>query len=153
MIQKALFGAGCFWGVEEHFRKINGVTKTEVGYSGGHTKNPTYESTCYENTDHAEVLLVEFDEDLISYEFLVDEFWKCHDPTTLDRQGPDVGRQYRSVIYYYDDMQKEIANKSKEKHQENFQNNIVTEISRADIFYKAEEYHQKYIQKGNSCGI
>ena len=98
-------------------------------------------------------MLVEFDEDLISYEFLVDEFWKCHDPTTLDRQGPDVGRQYRSVIYYYDDMQKEIANKSKEKHQENFQNNIVTEISRADIFYKAEEYHQKYIQKGNSCGI
>ena len=153
MIEKALFGAGCFWGVEEHFRTINGVTKTEVGYSGGHTQNPTYESVCYENTDHAEVLLVEFDEDIISYELLVDEFWKCHDPTTLDRQGPDVGRQYRSVIYYYDDMQKEIANKSKEKHQENFQNNIVTEISRADIFYKAEEYHQKYIQKGNSCGI
>ena len=153
MIQKALFGAGCFWGVEEHFRKINGVIKTEVGYSGGNTKNPTYESVCYENTDHAEVLLVEFDEDLISYELLVDEFWKCHDPTTLDRQGPDVGRQYRSVIYYYDDMQKEIANKSKEKHQENFQNNIVTEISRADIFYKAEEYHQKYIQKGNSCAV
>ena len=98
MIQKALFGAGCFWGVEEHFRTINGVTNTEVGYSGGHTKNPTYESICYENTDHAEVLLVEFDEDLISYEVLVDEFWKCHDPTTLDRQGPDVGRQYRSVI-------------------------------------------------------
>ena len=106
MIQKALFGAGCFWSVEEHFRTIKGVTKTEVGYSGGHTKNPTYESICYENTDHAEVLLVEFDDDLISYELLVDEFWKCHDPTTLDRQGPDVGRQYRSVIYYYDDIQK-----------------------------------------------
>ena len=153
MIQKALFGAGCFWGVEEHFRTIKGVTKTEVGYSGGHTKNPTYESICYENTDHAEVLLVEFDEDLISYELLVDEFWKCHDPTTLDRQGPDVGRQYRSVIYYYNDMQKNIANKSKEKQQENFLNNIVTEISYVDIFYKAEEYHQKYIQKGNSCAI
>ena len=153
MIQKALFGAGCFWGVEEHFRTINGVTKTEVGYSGGHTKNPTYESICYENTDHAEVLLVEFDENLISYESLVDEFWKCHDPTTLDRQGPDVGRQYRSVIYYYNDMQKDIAIKSKEKHQASFQNNIVTEISHADIFYKAEEYHQKYIQKGNSCAI
>ena len=153
MIQKALFGAGCFWGVEEHFRTIKGVTKTEVGYSGGNTKNPTYESICYENTDHAEVLLVEFDEDLISYELLVDEFWKCHDPTTLDRQGPDVGRQYRSVIYYYDDIQKNIANNSKEKHQESFQNNIVTEISHVDIFYKAEEYHQKYIQKGNSCGI
>ena len=153
MIQKALFGAGCFWGVEEHFRTINGVTKTEVGYSGGNTKNPTYESVCYENTDHAEVLLVEFDDDLISYESLVEEFWKCHDPTTLDRQGPDVGRQYRSVIYYYNDMQKNIANKSKDKHQESFQNNIVTEISQADIFYKAEEYHQKYILKGNSCAI
>ena len=153
MIQKALFGAGCFWGVEEHFRIINGVTKTEVGYSGGNTNNPTYESVCYENTDHAEVLLVEFDEDLISYESLVEEFWKCHDPTTLDRQGPDVGRQYRSVIYYYNEMQKNIANKSKDKHQESFQNNIVTEISHADIFYKAEEYHQKYIQKGNSCAI
>ena len=153
MIQKALFGAGCFWGVEEHFRTINGVIKTEVGYSGGNTQNPTYESVCYENTDHAEVLLVEFDEDLISYELLVDEFWKCHDPTTLDRQGPDVGRQYRSVIYYYDDIQKNIANNSKEKHQESFQNNIVTEISPADVFYKAEEYHQKYILKGNSCAI
>ena len=153
MIQKALFGAGCFWGVEEHFRTINGVTKTEVGYSGGKTKNPTYESVCYENTDHAEVLLVEFDEDLISYDILVDEFWKCHDPTTLDRQGPDVGRQYRSVIYYYTDIQKNIAYKSKQKHQESFQNNIVTEISPADVFYKAEEYHQKYILKGNSCAI
>ena len=153
MIQKALFGAGCFWGVEEHFRTINGVTKTEVGYSGGKTTNPTYESVCYENTDHAEVLLVEFDENLISYEHLVEEFWKCHDPTTIDRQGPDVGRQYRSVIYYYNDMQKDIANKSKKKHQEIFQNNIVTEISHADVFYKAEEYHQKYIQKGNSCAV
>ena len=153
MIQKALFGAGCFWGVEEYFRTINGVTKTEVGYSGGHTENPTYESICYENTDHAEVLLVEFDEDLISYELLVDEFWKCHDPTTLDRQGPDVGRQYRSVIYYYDDIQNNIANNSKDKHQASFQNNLVTEISPADVFYKAEEYHQKYILKGNSCAI
>ena len=153
MIQKALFGAGCFWGVEEHFRTIKGVIKTEVGYSGGNTKNPTYESVCYENTDHAEVLLVEFDDNLISYENLVDEFWKCHDPTTLDRQGPDVGRQYRSVIYYYNDTQKNIANNSKGRHQEGFQNNIVTEISHADVFYKAEEYHQKYILKGNSCAI
>ena len=150
MIQKALFGAGCFWGVEEHFRTINGVTKTEVGYSGGNTKNPTYESVCYENTDHAEVLLVEFDEDLISYELLVDEFWKCHDPTTLDRQGPDIGRQYRSVIFYFDDYQKNIAEQSKQKNQSNFQNKIVTEISPADIFYKAEEYHQQYIQKSKS---
>ena len=150
MIQKALFGAGCFWGVEEHFRIIKGVIKTEVGYSGGHTKNPTYESVCYQNTEHAEVLLVEFDEDLISYKSLVDEFWKCHDPTTVDRQGPDIGRQYRSVIYYFNDQQKEIADRSKEKYQLSFENKIVTEISQADTFYKAEEYHQQYIQKSKN---
>jgi len=147
MIQKALFGAGCFWGVEEHFIKVNGVTKTEVGYSGGKTINPTYENVCYENTDHVEVLQIEFDENIISYENLVEEFWQCHDPTTLDRQGPDVGRQYRSVIYYLNNKQKNIAQKSKEKYQPNFENRIVTEISKADIFYKAEEYHQQYIQK------
>ena len=147
MIQKALFGAGCFWGVEEHFRKIKGVKKTEVGYSGGNTENPTYESVCYENTDHVEVLKVDFDENELSYENLVEEFWKCHDPTTLDRQGPDVGRQYRSVIYYFNDQQKTIADRLKEKYQPTFQNRIVTEISQADTFYKAEEYHQQYIQK------
>ena len=150
MIQKALFGAGCFWGVEEHFRSITGVKKTEVGYSGGNTQNPTYQSVCYENTDHAEVLLVEYDEDIISYESLVEEFWKCHDPTTLDRQGPDVGRQYRSVIYYFNMQQKNIADKSKQKYQPIFKNKIVTEISEVDIFYKAEEYHQKYIQKSKN---
>ena len=147
MIQKGLFGAGCFWGVEEHFRKLNGVIKTEVGYSGGNTKNPTYESVCYENTNHAEVLQVEFDENIISYSNLLEEFWKCHDPTTLDRQGLDIGKQYRSVIYYFNDDQKKIAEISKEKHQPNFKNRIVTEISQATLFYKAEEYHQKYIQK------
>lgn len=147
MIQKALFGAGCFWGVEEHFRTLNGVHDTEVGYSGGNTKNPTYESVCYQNTDHAEVLLVNFDDEVISYEVLVEQFWKCHDPTTLDRQGPDVGRQYRSVIYYLNDNQKTTALNSKEKYQSIFNNQIVTEISEADIFYRAEEYHQKYIQK------
>ena len=147
MIQKALFGAGCFWGVEEHFRNIYGIVKTEVGYSGGRTKNPTYESVCYENTDHAEVLIVNFDENIITYENIIEEFWKCHDPTTLDRQGSDIGRQYRSVIYYYDDFQKDIAKKSKEKHQLLFNNRIVTEIIKADTFYRAEEYHQKYIQK------
>tara|TARA_X000000368_G_C22684236_1_gene559631 strand:+ start:16 stop:474 length:459 start_codon:yes stop_codon:yes gene_type:complete len=147
MIQKALFGAGCFWGVEEHFRKINGVTETLVGYSGGNTENPTYESVCYDNTDHAEVLLVNFDEEKISYEDLIQEFWKCHDPTTLNRQGPDFGKQYRSVIYYYNDEQKNIALKSRENNQENFDNRIVTEITKADTFYKAEDYHQKYIKK------
>lgn len=147
MIQKALFGAGCFWGVEEHFRKIKGILKTEVGYSGGNTKNPTYESVCYQNTDHAEVLQVDFDDNIITYENLVEEFWKCHDPTTLDRQGPDIGRQYRSVIYYYNDFQKNIAENSKGKYQFFLQNKIVTEIFSADNFYKAEEYHQKYIHK------
>ena len=147
MIQKALFGAGCFWGVEEHFHKINGVTETLVGYSGGNSINPTYESVCYGNTNHAEVLLVNFDEEKISYEDLIQEFWKCHDPTTLNRQGPDFGKQYRSVIYYYNDEQKNIALKSREKNQTNFNNRIVTEITKADIFYKAEDYHQKYINK------
>ena len=147
MIQKALFGAGCFWGVEEHFRQIKGVIKTEVGYSGGNTKNPTYESVCYENTDHVEVLQVDFDEDIIAYDYLIEEFWKCHDPTTIDRQGLDIGRQYRSVIYYFNDFQKQIAEDSKEKNQPFFSNMIVTEITKADTFYKAEEYHQKYIQK------
>ena len=116
MNEKALFGAGCFWGVEKKFSKINGVIKTEVGYSGGNTKNPTYESVCYQNTDHAEVLYLEFDQEIISYEKLLEEFWNCHDPTTLDRQGPDIGRQYRSVIYCFNDMQKDTAKKSKEKH-------------------------------------
>ena len=147
MIQKALFGAGCFWGVEEHFEKIDGIIKTEVGYSGGNTKNPTYESVCYQNTDHVEVLCADFDDEIISYEDLIEEFWKCHDPTTLDRQGPDVGRQYRSVIYYFNDIQKNTALKSRDKFQPSFNNRIITEITKADIFYKAEEYHQKYIQK------
>ena len=147
MIQKALFGAGCFWGVEEHFCKIDGVVKTEVGYSGGNTQNPTYESVCYQNTNHVEVLQVEFDENKISYESLLKEFWECHDPTTLDRQGPDIGHQYRSVIYYFNDLQKKIALKSKDKYQHSFNNRIVTYITKAEEFYRAEEYHQKYIQK------
>ena len=150
MIKKALFGAGCFWGVEEHFRTLKGVQSTEVGYSGGNTKNPTYESVCYQNTDHAEVLQVDFDDESISYETLVEEFWKCHDPTTLDRQGPDVGNQYRSVIYYFNDSQKIIAVNSKKKYQSDFNGQIITEISRADIFYKAEEYHQQYVQKSKA---
>ena len=147
MIEKALFGAGCFWGVEEHFRTLQGVINTKVGYSGGKTKNPTYESVCYQNTDHVEVLQVDFDKKLISYETLVEEFWKCHDPTTLDRQGPDVGRQYRSVIYYFISQQKSIAENSKQKFQNMFTNQIITEISEADIFYLAEEYHQQYVKK------
>ena len=146
-MKKALFGAGCFWGVEEYFRKIQGVKDTRVGYSGGHTKNPSYETVCSGTTEHVEVLELNFDETEISYEKLLDHFWKCHDPTTLNRQGPDVGRQYRSAIFYYSDIQKDIAEKSKIKHQPKFNNNIVTEITTADTFYLAEDYHQRFIQK------
>ena len=146
-MKKALFGAGCFWGVEEFFRKIQGVKNTRVGYSGGHTKNPSYETVCLGTTEHTEVLELNFDETEISYEKLLDNFWKCHDPTTLNRQGPDIGRQYRSAIFYYSDIQKDIAEKSKIKHQPKFNNNIVTEITKADIFYLAEDYHQHFIQK------
>ena len=146
-MEKALFGAGCFWGVEEYFRKIQGVKDTRVGYSGGHTKNPTYETVCLGTTEHTEVLELNFDETEISYEKLLDHFWKCHDPTTLNRQGPDIGRQYRSAIFYYSDIQKEIAESSKIKHQPKFNNNIVTEITKVDTFYLAEDYHQRFIQK------
>ena len=146
-MKKALFGAGCFWGVEEFFRKIQGVKDIRVGYSGGHTKNPSYETVCSGTTEHVEVLELNFDETEISYEKLLDHFWKCHDPTTLNRQGPDIGRQYRSAIFYYSDIQKNIAKKSKIKHQPKFNNNIVTEITKADTFYLAEDYHQRFIQK------
>ena len=146
-MQKALFGAGCFWGVEEYFRKIPGVKITRVGYSGGYTKNPTYENVCTGTSEHVEVLQLDFDDNKISYEKLLDHFWKCHDPTTLNRQGPDIGRQYRSAIFYYSDIQKEIAESSKIKHQPKFNNNIVTEITKADTFYLAEDYHQRFIQK------
>ena len=146
-MEKALFGAGCFWGVEEFFAKLNGVTKTEVGYSGGNTINPTYESVCAGNTNHAEVVLVEYDENEISYKSLVNHFWKCHDPTTLNRQGPDIGTQYRSVIFYFNEYQKKISNDSKNEYSVENKLNIVTEITKAKEYYKAEEYHQKYIQK------
>ena len=146
-MEKALFGAGCFWGVEEYFSKIEGISKTEVGYSGGVTKNPTYESVCQGNTEHVEVLYIEFDQDIISYNNIINHFWKCHDPTTLDRQGPDIGRQYRSAIFYFSEEQRDIAEKSKLDNQEKFNNKIVTEITKADIFFKAEEYHQNFLQK------
>ena len=146
-MQKALFGAGCFWGIEEYFRKIPGVKDTKVGYSGGFTKNPTYETVCGGMTEHVEVLQLDFDDNEISYEKLLDYFWMCHDPTTLNRQGPDIGRQYRSAIFYYSDIQKNIAKKSKIKQQPKFNNNIVTEITKANTFYLGEDYHQRFIQK------
>ena len=153
-MEKALFGAGCFWGVEETFSKLEGVKNTEVGYAGGSISNPTYEAVCAGDTNHAEVVLVEYDENVISYNNLIEHFWKCHDPTTLNRQGPDIGTQYRSVIFYFNQSQKEISNESKTQYGKRYQLNIVTEISEAKMYYKAEEYHQKYIQKtGLHCAI
>ena len=151
MTEKVLFGAGCFWGVEEYFRNIKGIIKTEVGYSGGFTKNPTYESVCANNTNHAEVLYIEFDNNLISFNFLLDHFWKCHNPTTLNRQGLNIGNQYRSVIFYLSEFQKREALKSKIENQNKFEKKIVTEITKAETFYRAEEYHQKYINKKKYC--
>ena len=145
--EKALFAAGCFWGIQEYFEKIVGVKKTIVGYSGGKTINPTYEDVCYNNTEHAEVVLIDFNEDEVTYEELLGAFWKKHDPTTLNRQGPDVGTQYRSAIFYYDDRQKEAAEKSLNQLQKKLSQKIVTEITKAQKFWKAEEYHQKYFEK------
>ena len=147
MISKALFGAGCFWGVEEYFRKINGVVNTKVGYSGGTTNDPTYEKVCKGDTEHAEVVQIFFEENLINYKEILNNFWLCHDPTQLNRQGPDIGRQYRSVIFYFNNQQKTEALESKKIKQTSINNNIVTEIDKAKEFYLAEEYHQLYIFK------
>ena len=147
-MQKAIFGAGCFWGVELTFSKIEGVESTAVGYCGGKVPDPTYEIVCGGQSNHAEVVLVEFDPDKVSYNNLLDTFWSLHDPTTLNRQGPDIGTQYRSVIFFQDEDQAVVAETSKEKLQESgrFINDIVTEIVPAAEFYRAEEYHQKYLE-------
>jgi peptide-methionine (S)-S-oxide reductase len=146
---KATFAAGCFWHVEDLFRKTKGVKSTKVGYIGGNLSNPTYEEVCTDRTGHAEAVEVDYDPDEISYEELLDVFWNNHDPTSLNRQGPDVGIQYRSSIFFHDESQKEIAQKSKEDLESSgkFPKKIVTEITPAPEFYKAEEYHQKYFQK------
>jgi len=146
-IDKAIFAAGCFWGVQYYFDQIPGVVKTTVGYTGGHTKNPTYEEVCTHTTGHAEALLVEFDPDKVSYATLVKQFFRMHDPTQLDRQGPDVGDNYRSAIFYYTDAQKKTATELLQAAQPNFKQPIVTEIVPASPFYNAEEYHQKYAEK------
>ncbi len=146
---KATFGAGCFWHVEDLLSKTKGVTSTAVGYIGGQLQNPTYEEVCTDQTGHAEAVEVEFNPDEISYEKLLDVFWHNHNPTTLNRQGPDVGNQYRSAIFYHDETQKEIAEKSKQSLDSSgsFDDPIVTQIIPAPKFYKAEEYHQKYFKK------
>jgi len=149
ILMKATFGAGCFWHVEDIFRKTKGVKSTQVGYIGGKLANPTYEEVCTDKTGHAEAVQVEYDPTEISYDELLQIFWKNHDPTSLNRQGPDIGIQYRSAIFFYNDAQKEIAKRSKDdlEKSEKFQKSIVTEIVPAPQFYKAEEYHQKYFQK------
>lgn len=146
-MEKATFGAGCFWGVEATFRQLKGVTSTAVGYMGGKTQNPTYEDVCTDATGHAEVVEVIFDPAVISYDALLEVFWKNHDPTQLNRQGPDEGTQYRSAIFYHSEGQKKAAEASKIKHSVNFKRPIVTEISPAATFYKAEDYHQQYLEK------
>ena len=144
---KALLGAGCFWGIEEYFRKIYGINNTLVGYSGGDLINPSYQDVCKDTTGHVEVVLVEFNEKIISYSKILDHFWTCHDPTQPNGQGYDIGTQYKSVIFYYSSEQKNIAEKSKYEFQKNTHAPIITEIKRAKEFYIAEDYHQCYIQK------
>ncbi len=147
MIEKATFGAGCFWGVEAEFRKVDGVTDVAVGYSGGTTKDPTYKDVCSGATGHAEVVEVEYDPSKVSYEELLEVFWNNHDPTTPNRQGWDIGTQYRSAIFYHSPEQEAAARASKDKIQERFKKPIVTEITLASEFYRAEEYHQRYFEK------
>jgi peptide-methionine (S)-S-oxide reductase len=148
-MEKATFGAGCFWGVEAAFRQVNGVTATTVGYAGGTTENPTYSDVCSGRTGHAEVVEVEFDPAVVSYEELLKVFWENHDPTTLNRQGPDVGEQYRSAIFYHTPEQEQAARASKAALEQSgtYRRAIVTEITPAPTFYRAEDYHQQYFEK------
>jgi peptide-methionine (S)-S-oxide reductase len=154
--EKATFAAGCFWGVEEAFRTLDGVLSTQVGYTGGHTENPTYQDVCSGATGHAEALLVAFDPARIAYADLLNRFWAIHNPTTLNRQGPDIGSQYRSAVFYHTSAQEETAKASKQKLESagRYPQPIVTEIVPAVEFYPAEDYHQQYAMKhGHHCSI
>ena len=153
--KKATFGAGCFWGVEAAFRQIDGVTKTEVGYAGGTRDDPTYEDVCSHTTGHAEVVEVTYDPDQVSYEDLLHVFWRNHDPTQLNRQGWDVGDQYRSVVFVHDEEQRAAAEASAEREQANHRRPIVTQIVPAERFWPAEDYHQQYLEKRgrSSCTV
>lgn len=148
-MEKAIFGAGCFWGVEATFRQVPGVVDVVVGYTGGHMQEPTYEDVCTGKTGHAEVVEVTYDPKRISYEKLLDVFWKCHNPTTLNRQGPDIGTQYRSAIFYLNPAQQHAAEAAKESLNNlgAFRRPIVTEVTQAGTFFRAEEYHQRYLEK------
>jgi peptide-methionine (S)-S-oxide reductase len=149
--EKAAFAAGCFWKPEMLYRETEGVVETAVGYEGGHVDNPTYEMVCSGTTGHAEVVQVEFDPEKVSYEELVEKFWGIHDPTQLNRQGPDVGDQYRTAIFTHSDEQAETARRSLERRQERLRKPIVTTIEPATGFWKAEEYHQCYLEKRGSA--
>src|SRR5579871_6407504 len=156
--QQATFAAGCFWGVEAAFRKVDGVVETQVGYTGGHLVNPSYRDVCGDETGHAEAVLVTFDPKRVSFEELLDTFWSAHDPTTMNRQGPDVGTQYRSAIFFHDAAQEKAAKASKKEVDDShvFRRTIVTEIVPVVKFYTAEEYHQQYFEKkgmAESCHV
>jgi peptide-methionine (S)-S-oxide reductase len=155
MTEKATFAAGCFWGVEADFRRLSGVTATRVGYLGGHTVDPTYEVVCSHGTGHAEAVEVEFDPEQTSYDELLDVFWRGHDPTQLNRQGPDVGDQYRSAVFFHSPEQEEAAIRTKAERQAQTQGRIVTQIEPAPEFYEAEDYHQQYLEKRGqaSCHV
>ena len=152
-LETVTFAAGCFWGVEDIFRGVKGVIDVIAGYSGGQTENPTYEKVCSGTTGHAESVQIQYDPAVVSYEKLLKVFWDMHDPTTLNRQGPDIGSQYRSIIFYHSLEQKVLAEKSKDElnHSDKFQDPIITEILPASTFYKAEEYHQQYFQKNKDA--
>jgi peptide-methionine (S)-S-oxide reductase len=153
-LDKATFAAGCFWGVEDAFRKLKGVTDAISGYSGGHTQNPTYEEVSTDKTGHAESVEVTYSPKEVTYNELLERFWKIHNPTTMNRQGPDVGSQYRSIIFYHTPEQKEAAEKSKKELDElgKYSDPVVTEIIPAQEFWKAEEYHQHYVEKHGGHG-
>ena len=153
-METATFAAGCFWGVEAAFRKVTGVVDTAVGYSGGTLENPTYKDVCTDKTGHAEVVQVTYDPSRVSYQQLLAVFWDCHDPTQLNRQGPDVGAQYRSAIFYHNEEQRAAATAAREKLVQSGKHTrpVVTEITPASTFYRAEEYHQRYLEKrGGAC--
>jgi peptide-methionine (S)-S-oxide reductase len=147
MTEKATFAAGCFWQVEADFRRVEGVARTTAGYTGGTLDRPSYEDVCTDRTGHAEAVLVEFDPDRVSYDQLLEVFWASHDPTQLNRQGPDVGSQYRSAIFVHDNAQESAARQSKERAQSRFDRPVVTEIVPSAEFWPAEDYHQRYLEK------
>lgn len=155
-MEKATFAAGCFWGVEESFYDLPGVVATRVGYTGGNLEQPSYQQVCSDSTGHAEAVEVTFDPDMISYEQLLAVFWQAHDPTQLNRQGPDVGSQYRSAIFYHSEQQRLLAEQSRDTLDASgrYRRSLVTEIVPASTFWEAEEYHQKYhLKNSGGCGF